>query len=601
MHNAHNYPPIQIIRGEAADRLLNDPQFVDEWSALCAICPWAIAFQGPAFIRSWVQTYREKITPIVAMSRDSSGQLVGMIVLARYADGKLFVAGAYQAEYQAWICIPELAGSFPPAFMAAVRRELPSGGLVMRYLPPGIPLDWVKASRVPTLLQTNRRPLLRLGDGAEIARSLRRGSNRGKINRLKRLGELRFRRVTDPAECDAYLERISELYDLRHGAVYGNIEFANDPLKLPFHRLMLRQPGLMHMTVLTLGDELIAAHLGIVSGPELQLGIMVHHPCYAKQSPGKLHIYMLSQLLLQEGLTHLDLTPGGEPYKERFANDWDEVHTLAVFASQMYCRRTAAVWAIMDEAKRRLQRWNLRPVQAEIAARSLLRRLRHPIAMVRDMLGWVRSHRQIHVLACRPAREITAPSNVRRDCIADLLCYQPRASDPSREAFLATAMARLEAGQHSYTVREGNRLIACAWLGSTTDDAEPSVPDFDIPEATAVAHDFQFAPGADSAPLARELVTAMLGTSKEPCLHVLLPPGLTSALLASGDFRMQHVATITEATRFGKDSRMVQTCIEVKAIAAPAGATDRAGDRSPGTQSDTASIRAQEDKPPAYA
>ena len=66
---------------------------------------------------------------------------------------------------------------------------------------------------------------------------------------------------------------------------------------------------------------------------EVQLCLIAHNPAWERFSPGKLHIRFLAKLLAEEGYERIDLTPGGEEYKERFANDADTVYTLAVFPS----------------------------------------------------------------------------------------------------------------------------------------------------------------------------------------------------------------------------------------------------------------------------
>ena len=50
------------------------------------------------------------------------------------------------------------------------------------------------------------------------------------------------------------------------------------------------------------------------------MGVFTHDPIEAKNSPGFLFIIKLAELLKEEGFKYLDLTPGGDLYKEEFSN-----------------------------------------------------------------------------------------------------------------------------------------------------------------------------------------------------------------------------------------------------------------------------------------
>src|SRR4051812_5169984 len=171
---------IDIIRGADADRLFADSSFRAQWAALCARCPWATAFQASPFAMTWYEVYRSRYEPLLVLSRDGSGALSGLLPLAvSSAEDRVGVAGLWQAEYQAWACDADLANTFPPEAIRALRRALPGATLRFQYLPPGTPLGWADGDDVrgTSLLSHHRRPLLRFGDLQHVRASLNKRAN----------------------------------------------------------------------------------------------------------------------------------------------------------------------------------------------------------------------------------------------------------------------------------------------------------------------------------------------------------------------------------------------------------------------------------------
>jgi CelD/BcsL family acetyltransferase involved in cellulose biosynthesis len=164
---------------------------------------------------------------------------------------------------------------------------------------------------------------------------------------------MELRRLTRPDELQPVLDRIIRWYDERRLAVNGSAPFHNDPLKKPFHLALMAPPGLMHVTTLTFGDHLASAHINVCGKCEVHVGVIAHDPELAKHSPGKLHLLLLSDLLRREGFEQLDLTPGGDAYKDRFVTGWDEVHELTVLPTPA-ARRDAVIRLGAKDAARTL-------------------------------------------------------------------------------------------------------------------------------------------------------------------------------------------------------------------------------------------------------
>jgi CelD/BcsL family acetyltransferase involved in cellulose biosynthesis len=189
---------------------------------------------------------------------------------------------------------------------------------------------------------------------------LRKPGNKSRLRQLKKLGAVEFRRVTDPAEFRPLLKVFADYHDCRQSASHGSTPFQTDPQKHAFHLALMNTPDLLHVTVLEVGHQIASAHLNMIRGREVQLGVIAHNPEFARLSPGKLHIRFLAKMLAEQGYTRLDLTPGGEDYKERFASGADTVHSVMVFPSTLH-RAAGGGLALFERGARPiLTRLNLR-------------------------------------------------------------------------------------------------------------------------------------------------------------------------------------------------------------------------------------------------
>src|ERR1700722_4969049 len=133
-----------LVRGTDAHALLAEPGFLNDWRRLAERCPWATAFQTPDYAPAWYDVYRRRFEPILVLGRGGAGGLTGLLTLARCrGDDGLVVAGGRQAEYQAWLCEPDLAAEFPRQAFGALGTSFPRAVLTFRYLPSGTPLRWL--------------------------------------------------------------------------------------------------------------------------------------------------------------------------------------------------------------------------------------------------------------------------------------------------------------------------------------------------------------------------------------------------------------------------------------------------------------------------
>jgi len=474
---------------------------VRQWTDLCQDCPWATPFQTPAFVFTWYRVYRSAYAPVLVLGWDNAGCLQGALPLAYSSQRRLVVAGACNAEYQTWISPPHLGDVFPVAAFAAVRRAFSGKSLTFRYVPVGAPLNWLEdpAIKPLRLLAGQPRPILRLGDGSDITQSLRKPANRARLRHLEREGTVEFIRINDSSGLRAALDAMIPWYDARRMALNGFAPFADDPFKRSFHLAKMAQHGLLHVTALKVGGELASVQINVCHKKELQLCLIGHNPTFSRYSPGKLHIHLLCKMLLEAGYQQLDLTPGSDGYKERFANAWDQVHTLNLLPNRT-ARLVAGLRAGIENVLRGLLK--LAAVTPSQVMNFVDDQQRLPLWLGRSVVIGFRKclgcRHKVRIYSCRAAmtpRAITEPP-MRRDAMEHLLAYHRTLTGPSRRQFLSAAIRRLENGQHIYSkIREG-RLCQWLWCAevSPQGNLKKWLPGCELPSGSLVLFDMHRRP-----------------------------------------------------------------------------------------------------------
>src|SRR5262249_12636582 len=141
------------------------------------------------------------------------------------------------AEYQGWICAPELADDFPSQAVQSLRQEFGNPMIRFRYLPASAALGWVDhlEARGACLLQRHERTLMRFGDGSRIEESLHKRGNKNRLRRLAKFGPVALEEITDSSRLREMFDQAVRWHDARHLAMRGSMPFVNDSRKKPFH------------------------------------------------------------------------------------------------------------------------------------------------------------------------------------------------------------------------------------------------------------------------------------------------------------------------------------------------------------------------------
>lgn len=507
---------VDVFIGQSAHAMLGSPEFLAAWRSLHAKCPHATGFQAPGFVRSWYDVYRTRWRPVIVQGNGPEGELAGLWLLAHDPAMQALVhAGAHQAEYHTWLTLPGTGDEFVVRAFAALVRRLPFRSLRFRYLPAvslADKLDGLPALKNRLVIRRHSRPLARL-DPSDIKASFAKKSNRSRFNRIKKLGKLEFRRVTEAAEFERVFDELVACYDFRQGAVNDVTPFREDPLKRRFHAAVFAAvPEEAHLTVTYLDERAIAALWGTVSGSIVHLGMLIHSPLLGEHSPGKLHVMQLSNLLLDEGKNTLDLTPGGDPWKERFANAHDEVAEAILYRSVWTRRRADLLDRLLRWTKRCATRVGLSPTYAR-ATLARLRRAR-PAALLRRARNWASEQREFRVYRAERvlASGFARDARVRTNALPDLLEFEPGESWQTRHAFLSGALSRLERGESVYTINIENRLALFGWLvrNQTKSFMSEVQQSLALPSGSAALYDYYAHPAFRGRGLYRAMIGHML-------------------------------------------------------------------------------------------
>lgn len=512
---------LTILTGREALNCVNSKEFQSRWQSLYDGCPWATACQHPDFVEAWYAHYYESFLPVMIFGEGSDGSLAGLLPLALRRNGtRLTGAGEQQAEYQGWIQAPDADASFIVNAIWEIRGRFPGVDIFLKYLPPGIPLHWMDEQAdygKLCALRTLARPIMR-ADAAAMVRQRNKKNHRQNYNRLKRLGAIEFERVVEHDHFIRVFDEMCIQYDFRQAALYWNMPFSNDPAKKPFY-LELHKRGLLHTTILTVGDRIAASHIGLLSEERaVHLGINTYDPALAAHSPGNLLLAMLGVHLAAEEMPLLDLTPGGDGYKEHFATEHDSVYELTIYGDKTRRLKTEALLNAKRLLKTRLRMAGYRTADVLGAVEKLKIVKPSGLRNLVDKLRVRLTFRPCELQHRQSARAVT-PGTLRisRDCLHDVLKFDSGGSAAAYWEFLGTVMKRMERSHHLYSFVQNDQLRMFCWVRMCT--AEPALEvssQLPAPSGDAIVlYDLYVHRQLDNEGLVQSFVEQMLAQLKE--------------------------------------------------------------------------------------
>jgi hypothetical protein len=450
---------MELCRSNEVFLRLGDPSFQDFWDRLYEACPWKTAFQSRLFVETWYQHYRAEFEPVLLFSTDPGAPA---LLPLGWNGNAVAVAGAHQAEYHAWLAREGDPGFLPEA-VRLLRAQFEFDTIGFKYLPPGFPIHILPKEIAD--VQLVRRPLMRVNPADKLAASLKKKSNKSRLNGLRQGGELVLEHITDAGRLSEVLDEVILMYDFRQGAVNNSVPFEEDQQKKAFHLALAKVPGLMHCSIFRSENKVFAALLGLCSGDTVHSGVFAHSPLVGKYSPGKLHLLLLGMRLQEEGFAFLDLTPGGYEWKDRFATENDTVHRATIYGSRAARKRALLKQKAIGVGKRFAASLSMTPK----AARQRWRRFSEFRVRVslKKFTSWFWMSAEVRVYRAEVAKvkREGSPSEASKDQLRDLLKAHSTKSGKTRTEFLSEALRRLEGGDHHvYTHVEQGEIVRSGWL-----------------------------------------------------------------------------------------------------------------------------------------
>jgi len=215
-----------------------------------------------------------------------------------------------------------------PTIWKAIRRALPTADLLLapRQLPTvaGRPNPLVQLRHTMSAVSAHHAhpgPDWEAFYRSHCSGRTRRRHNQ-KLRQMARVGPVRFSVVTHPTQARAVLPTF---FDMKARG-YQRLGVAN-PLASPAARAFLERqvvdpgrPG--HLSILTVGDQIWAAHVGWVHDGTLYMQFPTYRlGALSSASPGAALIRHLLRHAVETGLHTVDFTIGDDPHKNRWCDD----------------------------------------------------------------------------------------------------------------------------------------------------------------------------------------------------------------------------------------------------------------------------------------
>jgi CelD/BcsL family acetyltransferase involved in cellulose biosynthesis len=473
--------PINIFENNSLEQVFNDKVFCDAWDNLFFSCPWATVFQSRDFVTSWLECFHG-FSPIIITDWNGSS-MAGLWVLVK-ANGGFTAPGFDLAEYQVWIALPQENEGFITKALAAFSNKFPKEIIHLKYIPDPNQMEVFGKNQMlakHTAWKAYDRPMME-ADKEWLQKELKKKNRKEKLNRLNRIGELKFEQVTDLDLFKSLIDEMALQSDFRKGALYNKTFFHDEPQRKDF-LLRLFELGHLHVTTLTVGNTLIASNAGIMSKDMLHLqGINSHSPYFSKHSPGILHFLMLGVAISDSQVHTFDLTPGGaDGYKAVLANKQDVAYEFW-YGPQPYILQKKASIKLKSYLKSKLHGKKLFNIDLSDLLVSLsklkenfFRNLSNQITLnKKERKNFIINQKAVHQFAALPDFQLSiGDANttkysealiISKNKISDLFLWDNKNSGFTRMQLFYDCLTRIENGQEMFTFLFKGKLIAISWL-----------------------------------------------------------------------------------------------------------------------------------------
>lgn len=482
----------ELLTGDKVMDLLKDEEFLSQWDLLYQKCSWATVFQSRDFVSTWYMIFKDHYLPIVVRSEDN-GKLNGLLTLAikrhKSQKEKLFIvaAGHGEADCQTWLSTASASDEFIKFALSEIRQQFPHEDILIRHLPPGVPLKWTQEDNTwknNCIVESFERPLIQLKNFSITKR------NRKRVNRLEKIGT--YEELTSLEELSSHIDKLTLLYDFRQGAMFNRTPYRKNPVYSALI-ISLFEKGLLKVTVFRVENEIIAGLIVIIGKNKAHLGgINTHSPLYGNYSPGYIQFLLATQQLALENIEYLDLTPGGDAYKDRIATTYDQVHVLVVSGKKHFLLKRKVRKLVHSYLKKA----GIRPLSFQlnvdrqkylIGKRGLWRQL------ATSLQNKLTPNKPLTYQLELASGEKPASMEVNRNCFEDLLNYKFEGHGLTEWEFLESSMRNFESEKEVFTFSKNGKLQLLVWFHRPAARVEGANP---LPEGSIILQDLFCDPSA---------------------------------------------------------------------------------------------------------
>lgn len=458
---------IKILSENDTLKIISDAAFISTWKRLAERTKHCTLIQEYGFVVSWYQLYFDKYKPIMVLGYDENRNIIGILPLAIARDtGCLSHAGDDQAEYHGWICPPQYEEAFLVRALLAIKNKFKPDTWKWGWLPPTANTYWfnsnlLKDNGIYINQMTFQSPIYHLEDSERINKIKRKKSIKNKIKQLERKGELRIERIRDKGRTKKLLETIMLQYSFRQLALFNHAPSEKQINKKLSLKQMDFMPDNIHFTVLWHGDELLACNFGLCTEENVILGLISYDPVKGRYSPGVIFLIKLLEYIAEEGYKVLDLTPGGDRYKENFSNSHTDLCRPTLCFNKYYQTKDHIATLLLQYVKKHVNTKKIVSMQCSIEKN---------ISLLKKIVFEPKDTRPSYYLYKGKTGEI-----IHKDMFpalhyqhySDLLLYQQANGVLTRKELVYSAMKKFERGDRLYTMVSDGKLMALVWLADS--------------------------------------------------------------------------------------------------------------------------------------
>lgn len=435
--------------------IIKQESFISTWELLAKESQEFTIIQEHGLVVSWYQAYQEQYDPIIVLAYDDKENIIAILPLAIcIEDSGISHAGHQQAEYNGWICKKDIEEEFLIESLILLKKEFSLEKWGWGWMPPHANTDWLqsdklKQNQIFVNVNTYSSPFYDLSDTARVDKIKKSKALKSKINRLKRSGDLRIERITDLTAAKKIFTDLKKIANFRNLAVYDNLPFEGESNpKEQWHLNHLNRSKQVHFTVLWQGDELLACNFGYCSDDTVIIGLFTYNPVQGAHSPGNVFLIQLIEFITNEGYKYLDLSPGGDPYKERFSNLHHTI-TKPVFSfSKVSKYKTDAFIFLKNKVKEKYSYRDIFTLKKKIST----------------LLNMDKNDSELFKKAFTEEDLHHKETTIAHQKFDDLLLYKDNDGYKKQSDIIFSALKNFERTDSLYTIVQNNELIFFTWI-----------------------------------------------------------------------------------------------------------------------------------------